>query len=230
MAVPHLLGLVSFLDVEHLISTFGQIGIILIIFLESCAAFFLPGDSLLFTAGLLAAQDYAGLNIYILAIGTSVAAIAGNQVGYWFGRKAGPALFKRPDSRFLKQEYLEKSHHYFEKYGPKTIVLARFIPVVRTFACVVAGAGRMNYRLFITYNIIGGVAWGAGVTLIGFAFGQALPDDFSVDKYLLPIIAIIVFISITPALVEYYRAKKHPHKAPATDEEVARMADLNEKN
>ena len=216
---------VELLNAEHLISTFGQLGIMLIIFLESFVAFFMPGDSLLFTAGLFAAQDKWGLNIWVLTFGTAIAAILGNQLGYALGRRTGPSLFNRPNARIFKAEYLEKTHQYFEHHGPKTIVLARFIPVVRTFACIVAGAGRMNYRLFLTYNVIGGVAWGAGVSLLGYALGSALPDNFSVDHYLLPIVGIVFLISVLPAVFEYYRARKHfnPKK---TDAEVEELVDV----
>ncbi len=205
---------VHFLEPSHLIETFGSIGTILIIFSESCFAFFLPGDSLLFTAGLLASQGK--LNIWVIAVGATLAAIAGNQVGYVFGRKAGPALFKRPDSRFFKQEYLEKAEHYFAKYGPKTIVLARFIPVVRTFACIVAGAGHMEYRKFLTYNVIGAILWGGGVTMAGWGLGQSLPDDFNVDKYLLPLVAVIIVLSLIPVGIEYARSRRTPKQATTT--------------
>ncbi len=223
--MPILSLLPDFLDPEHLISTFGQIGVIAIIFTESFFAFFLPGDSLLFTTGLFAAQDKFGLNIWVLTIGTTIGAIAGNQLGYYFGRKAGPALFRRPDSRLFKQEYLEKTHHYFERFGPKTIFIARFIPVVRTFACVVAGAGNMQYRVFLTYNVLGGIAWAAGVTLLGYGLGSALPDNFNIDKYLLPLVAIIILISVLPAIIEYMRAKKHRAVVPSA-QTAERLADV----
>lgn len=208
----------SFLDPNHLIATFGTLGTILIIFAESFFAFFLPGDSLLFSAGIVASQDRFGMNIWVLALGTIAAAVAGNQVGYLFGRKVGPAIFNRPDSRFFKQEFLEKTHHYFERFGPKTIVLARFIPVVRTFACVVAGAGRMEYRLFLTYNIVGAVLWCGGLTVGGYLLGNALGENFPIDQYLLPIIGVIVVISVAPALIEYQRARKHFAVAHSAEE------------
>lgn len=223
--MPILSLLPSFLDPEHLISTFGQIGVIAIIFAESFFAFFLPGDSLLFATGLFSAQNKFGLNIWVLTVGTSIAAIAGNQIGYYIGYRAGPALFRRPDSKIFKQEYLEKTHTYFDKFGPKTIVIARFIPVVRTFACVVAGAGSMRYRLFLTYNIIGGIAWAAGITLLGYGLGAALPDNFNIDKYLLPIIALIVLISVTPAIIEYMRSRKHFKPVPSA-KTAERLADV----
>ena len=151
------------LDPQHLIETVGLIGIFAIIFAESglLIGFFLPGDSLLFTAGFLASapssvDESLHLNLPVLIVGCVVAAVAGDQVGYVIGQKAGPKLFSRPDSRFFKQEHVAKAEGFFDKYGAKTIVLARFVPVVRTFAPVVAGVSKMHYRTFVTFNVIGG--------------------------------------------------------------------------
>jgi len=188
-----------------LIEAFGTLGLFLIVFAESglLVGFFLPGDSLLFTAGLLA---YKGvLNLPVVMIVAVVAAIAGDQVGYVIGRKAGPALFKRPDSRLFHQKNLERAHAYFEKNGPKTIILARFLPVIRTFTPVVAGVGRMDYRRFVTFNVIGGVLWGAGVTTLGYTLGRTIPD---VDRWLLPIIVVIGVISFVPVILELLKMRR----------------------
>lgn len=188
---------------EHLIEAFGTLGLFVIVFAESglLFGFFLPGDSLLFTAGLLASRGV--LNFPLIAVGCAVAAIAGDQVGYVIGRKAGPALFKRPDSRFFHKKNVERARAYFEKNGPRTIILARFIPVIRTFAPVVAGIGHMDYRKFVTYNVVGGILWGSGVTTAGYVLGESIPD---IDRWLLPIIGVIVMVSFIPVGLELLKA------------------------
>jgi membrane-associated protein len=194
------------LDPEHLLETFGTIGLFLIIFAESglLIGFFLPGDSLLFTAGLLSSTgDMPALPILLLV--TFVAAVLGDQIGYLFGAKVGPSLFRRPDSRLFKQEYVEKAQSYFDDHGPKTIVLARFVPIVRTFAPIVAGVGRMHYRTFVSYNLIGGLLWAVGVTSLGYILGESVPN---IDKYLLPAIVVIVLISLVPVLLEIRKARR----------------------
>lgn len=203
-------GDVDFVSPSHLITAFGTIGIILVVFAESglLLGFFLPGDSLLITAGVFAARG--DLNLPVILVGVFVAAVLGDQVGYAFGNRVGPALFNRPDSRMFKKRHLEKAQRYFEEHGPRTIVLARFIPVVRTFAPVVAGMGEMPYRTFVSFNVIGGLLWGVGVTLLGYALGEAV----DVDRYLLPIIGIIVLASVVPVLVEVRRARRDPAPAP----------------
>jgi membrane-associated protein len=140
----------------------------------------------------------------VIAVGCFVAAVAGDQVGYAFGNRVGPALFRREDSRFFKKEYVEKAQSYFERYGAKTIVLARFVPIVRTFAPIVAGVGSMSYRTFVTYNVIGGLLWGVGITSLGFALGNAI----DIDRYLLPVIAGIVLLSVLPVLIEIRRERR----------------------
>ena len=194
----------EFVDPEKLLETFGTIGLFLVVFAESglLIGFFLPGDSLLFTAGVFAARG--DLNFPVIAIGCFVAAVVGDQVGYAFGNRVGPALFRRPDSRFFKHEYVEKAQSYFERYGSKTIVLARFVPIVRTFAPIVAGVGSMRYRTFVTYNVVGGLLWGVGVTTLGYALGNAI----DIDKYLLPVIALIVALSILPVAIEVWRERR----------------------
>ena len=190
---------------ETLIEAFGTIGLFAIVFAESglLVGFFLPGDSLLFTAGLLASKGT--LNLPLIMIGCSIAAIAGDQVGYMIGRRAGPALFKRPDSRLFHQKNVDRARMYFEKNGPRTIILARFLPVIRTFAPVVAGVGQMNYRKFVTYNVVGGVLWGAGVTAAGYVLGEAVPD---IDRWLIPIILVIGAVSFIPVALELLKMRR----------------------
>src|SRR5918992_739522 len=167
---------------RELLEAFGTIGLFCIVFAESglLIGFFLPGDSLLFTAGLLASQGT--LNFPLILVGCFVAAVSGDQVGYAFGRRVGPALFRRPDSRIFRQQHVERAQSFFDEHGAKTIVLARFVPIVRTFAPIVAGVGRMHYRTFVTYNVVGGLLWAVGVTLIGYVLGESIPD---IDRYLL---------------------------------------------
>ncbi|HCA84274.1 MAG TPA: hypothetical protein DEQ61_01440 [Streptomyces sp.] len=204
----------SWLDPDYLIQAFGLIGILTIVFAESglLIGFFLPGDSLLFTTGLLVATDqYLHYPLWLVCLLIVVAAILGDQVGYLFGRKVGPALFKRPDSRLFKQENIEKAHEFFEKYGPKSLVLARFVPVVRTFTPIIAGVSRMNYRSFITFNVIGGVLWGAGVTVLGYFLGQI---DF-VHQHVETILILIVLLSVLPIIIEFLRARRQSKQAAA---------------
>jgi membrane-associated protein len=162
--------------------------------------FFLPGDSVLFTAGFLASQGYFSLPLLCVLCG--VAAITGDSVGYMFGRRVGRRLFMREDSTFFKKKYLERAEAFYEKHGSKTIVIARFMPVVRTFAPIVAGISDMHYRRFVTYNIVGGLLWGVGVTIAGYLLGSVIPD---VDKYLLPIIVLIVVVSVLPSAIHILR-------------------------
>ena len=193
----------------------GLLVLLLVVFVESglLVGFFLPGDSLLFTAGLLInTQDVLPLWLVLLTV--PMAAIAGDQVGYFIGKKAGPRIFNKPDSRFFQQEYVDKSYAFFEKYGARTIVLARFVPIVRTFAPVVAGVSRMRYRTFVTYNILGGILWGAGVTLLGYFLGQI---QFVADN-IEPIILLIIGLSVLPIVVEVLRARREHRKgAPVRD-------------
>ncbi len=190
---------------ESLIETFGTLGIFAIVFAESglLIGFFLPGDSLLFTAGLLASRGFS--NILLLMVGCALAAIAGDQVGYVIGRRAGPALFRRPDSRFFHQRNVERARTYFDQHGSKTIILARFVPVVRTFAPIVAGVAEMEYRRFVSFNVIGGLAWGSGVTLAGYVLGNSIHD---IDRWLLPIILVIGAVSFVPVLREVWKVRR----------------------
>lgn len=187
--------------------TFATIGIILVVFAESglLFGFFLPGDSLLVTAGVLAAKGgEPHLSLPVILVGVVLAAISGDQVGYAFGRKVGPSLFRRPNSRFFKQEHVEKARLFFADHGPKAIVLARFVPFVRTFTPIIAGVGRMHYPTFMVYNVLGGLLWGVGLTMLGYVLGEA----FNVDRYLLPIIGGVILVSLLPVLREALRARK----------------------
>jgi membrane-associated protein len=213
--VPLLLAAASGLSPEHLLEAFGTIGLFIIIFAESglLIGFFLPGDSLLFTAGLLASRG--DLNFPVILAGCFLAAVAGDQVGYAFGRRMGPSLFRRPDSRIFRQEHVQRAQDFFQEHGSKTIVLARFVPIVRTFAPIVAGVGTMPYRTFVTFNVIGGFLWAVGVTSLGFLLGETIPD---IDRYLLPAIALIILASIAPVVFEYRRSRRR--RANATSAEA----------
>jgi membrane-associated protein len=192
-------------NLTSLIQTAGYAGLAGIVFAESglLVGFFLPGDSLLFTAGFLASQGF--LNVWVLAPLLFVAAVAGDSVGYAFGNKVGPKIFTKEDSLFFHKSHLIKAQAFFEKHGGKTIILARFIPVVRTFAPVLAGVGKMRYSTFLVYNIIGAFAWAVGLTFLGYFLGSAIPN---IDRYLLPIIALIIFLSILPTLIPLIRDRE----------------------
>ncbi|WP_034215670.1 DedA family protein [Actinoplanes subtropicus] len=196
----------SLLDPQHLISAFGLLGILAIVFAESglLIGFFLPGDSLLFTAGLLVAGGtYLHLPLWLLCLLAAVAAVAGDQAGYAFGRRFGPGLFHRPDSRLFKQENLTRAHAFFDKYGARSLILARFVPIVRTFTPIVAGAVRMRYRTFVLYNVIGGALWAAGVTTLGYFLGQVAFVRDHIELILIGIVAV----SVVPIAVELLRAR-----------------------
>lgn len=191
----------TWLDPLFIIQTLGLLGVWLIIFAESGLffGFFFPGDSLLFTAGFLASQGY--LNIWWLVGGAIVAAIVGDNVGYWFGKKVGPKIFTRADSLFFHQDHVRRAAEFFNQYGKKALILSRFIPIVRTFTPILAGVGKMEYKTFIAYNLIGGVLWGGGLTLAGYILGATVPG---VDQYLWPIIILIIFVSFLPALKHFF--------------------------
>lgn len=193
------------IDVVTLVQTIGIAGIAGVIFAETglLIGFFLPGDSLLFTAGFLASQGL--LNIAVLTTVCFASAVLGDSVGYLIGARLGPRIFTREDSRFFHREHLERTKNFYEKYGGKTIILARFIPIIRTFAPVLAGVGKMHYPKFLAYNLVGGFAWGACVPLAGYFLGSMIP---SVDRYLLPIVLGIIFVSLLPAAIEYARMRK----------------------
>ena len=197
-------------DFKHLIQIYSYFLIFPIIFAESglLIGFFLPGDSLLFTAGFLASQGY--MNIWILTIGCFICAVAGDSVGYSFGHRVGRRLFHKKESFLFNPDHLMKAEKFYEKHGKKTIILARFLPVVRTFAPIVAGIGKMEYKTFVTYNIIGGVLWAVGITLAGYFLGRLIPD---VDKYLLPILAVIIVISVAPTVMHILQERKASKKS-----------------
>ena len=195
MLTPQLLGL-DFLDPEHLIQMFGDYalwGVVAIIFAECglLIGFFFPGDSLLFTVGLFIAHDLIAQPLWLAC------------VGYWIGRKAGPPIFTRPDSRLFKEEYVDQTFAFFDKYGNRSIVLARFVPIVRTFITVAAGVGKMDLRRYATYTGIGGVVWATGVTVLGYFLGQI---DF-VREHIEAMLILIVFVSILPIIVEVLKAR-----------------------
>lgn len=194
----------EFFNPTYLIMTVGLFGVIGIVFAESGLffGFFLPGDSLLFTAGLMASLGH--FNIFLLWIGCACAAIAGDSVGYAFGAKVGPKIFTREDSLFFRKKHIERTREFYARYGKKTIILARFVPIVRTFAPILAGVGQMPYRIFLTYNIIGGALWATLLIFLGFALGSFIPDP---DRYLLPLIAVIVVVSFLPLLREWISAR-----------------------
>ncbi|MBY0538899.1 DedA family protein [Patescibacteria group bacterium] len=193
-------------NLEELIRAAGYVGIAGIIFAESGLffGFFLPGDSLLFTAGFLASQGL--FNIWLLVTLTTIAAIAGDSVGYWFGKKIGPMIFKRPDSFWFSQERVHQAHAFFEKHGAKSIILARFIPAVRTFTPIIAGVAGMHYDTFLKYNIIGGVLWATLLPLLGYYLGTFVPD---IDQYIIPIVIAIVVASLIPLAMEFLKKRKN---------------------
>jgi len=195
-------------DLIEIIKSVGLLGVFGIVFAESGLffGFFLPGDSLLFTAGFLASQNL--LSLPLLLLGSFISAVLGGNVGYTFGLKVGPKLFNRPDSKLFKKEHLQKARHFYDKHGPKTIVLARFMPFIRTFAPIVAGAAGMHYPTFVTYNLVGGLLWGIGLPLLGYSLGRIIPLEL-MDKYLLAIIVTIVFLSILPGILHYFKQKTY---------------------
>ncbi len=189
-------------DLESLIRTAGYLGLFAIIFAETglLIGFFLPGDSLLFTAGFLASQDY--LNIWLLVTVCFVAAVTGDAVGYAFGNRVGRRLFQRPESRLFRPEYLRRAEVFFEQHGGKAIILARFMPIVRTFVPIIAGVGAMRYPRFAAFNVIGALLWAVGLPIAGYFLGKSIPN---VDRYLLPIILLIIVVSIAPTAIHVWR-------------------------
>ena len=193
------------LDPMFLIQTLGLLGILGIVFAETGLffGFFLPGDSLLFVGGVLASQNI--LPIWSLAFGVFIMAVIGDTVGYSFGYRVGRKFFQHEESLFFKKKYLLQTEQFFSKYGPKAIVLARFVPIVRTFTPILAGMGKMSYKIFLAYNIIGGFIWSFLLTFLGFFFGQIIPEA---EKYILPIVIIIIVASFVPAVIELWKNRK----------------------
>jgi membrane-associated protein len=197
-------------DVRGLVQTGGYIALAIIVFIETglMVGFFLPGDSLLVTAGLFAAKG--DLNIVTLNALLMFCAIAGDATGYLIGRKLGPALFRREDSLLFKKKHLIATHEFYEKHGGKTIILARFVPVIRTFAPVVAGMANMPYRKFAVFNIIGGVGWVFSMTMIGYLLVTLFP---ATEKHIETVIIVVVVVSILPAVIEWWRQRRAAKKA-----------------
>lgn len=195
----------GFLDPTHLINTFGLVGIMAILFAECglLVGFFLPGDSLLFTVGLLVARGLVA-PLWLLLVLLPLAAVAGNLAGWWIGRMAGPAVFDRPDSRLFKARYVDRARVFFERHGTRTVVLARFVPVVRTFATVMAGAARMDFRRFAVYSLIGALAWTTCVTLLGYWLGQIALVRTHVELFIVG----IVVLSLVPVAIEGLRRRR----------------------
>lgn len=184
-------------DLTSFITAAGYAGVVAIVFAESglLIGFFLPGDSLLFTAGFLASQGY--FDVTLLSLFAFIAAVVGDSVGYSIGYRMGPKVFKREDSILFHRDHVARTQAFYEKHGGKAILLSRFLPVVRTFAPVMAGVGRMKYATFLSYNVIGGLLWAVGLTLLGYFLGTTIPN---VDRYLLPIIVLIILLSVSPTL------------------------------
>jgi membrane-associated protein len=198
----------SWLQPEAILERFGTwafVAVLVIVFIEcGLLIFFLPGDSLLFVTGLFIGAGTIGVNIWLACLLLILAAIGGNVSGYWIGRKAGPALFKNPDAKFLTPANVDKTHAFFEKYGPRSIILARFVPVVRTFITLLAGVGKMDFRVFMTYSSIGAVIWAGGITMLGYLLG-----DIPFVKNNIEFIAIlIVALSLLPVAYEWWHARR----------------------
>jgi membrane-associated protein len=193
-------------DLVTLIKTAGYLGVGIIVFTESglLIGVILPGDSLLFTAGFLASQGY--LNIILLALVAFIAAVLGDNVGYWLGKRFGHSVFSRRGSLLLDPSHIEKAEKFYAAHGPKTIMLARFVPVMRTLAPVLAGVGSMHWRTFAIYNVLGGLLWGVGLSVGGYALGAVIPDA---DRYILPIVALIIIASLLPGLWHFFREPEH---------------------
>ncbi|TKG73148.1 DedA family protein [Prauserella endophytica] len=197
----------DWLNPEHLLSGIGPVVVAvlcLILFAESSVFPVLPGDSLLFTAGLFVANGSLDVPLWLVCVLATVAAIIGNVVGYGIGWKVGPKLFNRPDSRFFKQEHVDKTHAFLEKHGPKAIVLARFVPFVRTFITWLAGIGRMGPKKYFTYTVLGGIVWAAGLIVLGAMLGNIAFIRDNVDA----IFVLIVLVSVLPIVFEYLKARR----------------------
>ncbi|HUE80499.1 MAG TPA: VTT domain-containing protein [Pyrinomonadaceae bacterium] len=192
------------------LAAFGHVALIFIVFAETglAAGFFLPGDSLLVVAGLFAAKG--DLNVFVLLSTLFVAAVVGDAVGYYSGSKLGPRIFKRQKSLLFRPSHLQKAHGFYEKYGGKTIIIARFVPIVRTFAPIVAGAAQMPYRKFVVFNVVGGFLWVFSMILGGYFLGSLIPD---LDKHIEWVVIIVVALSLTPPLYEYIKVRREKTRA-----------------
>ena len=219
MPVPQFIdqiALLEFLSPENILNWLGPwalVGVAFIIFAECglLIGFFLPGDSLLFLTGLFVAQNFIEESVWLVVIVLATMAVVGNLVGYWIGRAVGPKLFDKPDSKIFKQEYVEKTHAFFEKYGARAIILARFVPIVRTFITAIAGVAKMDFRKYALYSTIGGVLWAAGITLAGYYLG-----NFPIVKDNIEIVVIlVVLVSILPIVIEYIKHRSEGKAAAA---------------
>ena len=219
MPVPQFIdqiALLEFLSPENILNWLGPwalVGVAFIIFAECglLIGFFLPGDSLLFLTGLFVAQNFIEQSIWLAVIVLTIMAVVGNLVGYWIGRAVGPKRFDKPDSKIFKQEYVEKTHAFFEKYGARAIILARFVAIVRTFITAIAGVAKMDFRKYALYSTIGGVLWAAGITLAGYYLG-----NFPIVKDNIEIVLIlVVLVSILPIVIEYIKHRREGKAAAA---------------
>jgi membrane-associated protein len=218
LALPDLLDPMYWLGAHGVFGHAVLPGILLIVFIETGLLFpLLPGESLLFTGGLLAASAHPPVSIDVLAICVAVVAVLGDQTGYFIGRRIGPALFKKEDSRFFKQHHVAESHAFFEKYGPTAIIMARFMPFVRTFTPVIAGVSYMRYPVFLGFDIVGGIAWGGGATLLGYFLG----NNSFVHQNLEKIILAILFVSMLPAFISVGRV--YLNRRRTTEEDQQRL-------
>lgn len=199
------------LDLVDIITGLGVLAILFVIFAESglLIGFFLPGDSLLFTAGVLVHAGVLNINIHLFVFLLFLAAVLGDSVGYTFGRRVGHKIFRRPDSLLFRQENIQHAEEFYEKHGGKTIIIARFIPVVRTFAPVVAGVGKMRYKTFLAFNVVGALLWAAGITYLGYFLGVFFERiGIDIDTVLYPIIAVIILASVLPPAIHIFKDKK----------------------
>jgi membrane-associated protein len=207
------------LDPTHLIDTFGLLGLLIILFAECglLIGFFLPGDTLLFSAGLLIATGRWDLPVATVAVLATLAAVVGNLIGYWIGRTAGPKVFDRPNSRLFRPEYVTRSEAFFDRFGPATIVLARFVPIVRTVATVLAGVGRMRFGLFALYSAIGGALWASGILLAGYWLGHVEFVRKTVEPLIDPILICVVLASLLPVTIHWFRSRRRPAELSAEE-------------
>jgi membrane-associated protein len=226
-AATHTMLLPSWLDPEVILRAMGPwaVAVLCLIVFAECGllvGFFFPGDSLLFTAGLFVATGAIQTPLWLVCVLATVCAFAGNVCGYWIGAKAGPTLFSKPDSKLFKQEYVDKTHEFFDKYGARAIVMARFVPIVRTFITAMAGVGRMDPKRFFLYSAIGGVLWATGVTILGYFLGQI---DF-VRTNIEAMAILIVLVSIVPIVIEMIKARREKKRlTEAAIEEAAEATD-----
>jgi membrane-associated protein len=199
-------------DLPALIQWAGYVGLTAIIFVETGLffGFFLPGDSLLVTAGLLASQGFS-LDVYVLGLLLNIAAVVGDNTNYWIGRYMGPKVFTREESLFFKRRHVERAHEFYERHGAKTVVLARFMPIIRTFAPLVAGVARMSYRTFLTYSVLGGTLWIWSMLFIGYFLGRLVPG---IDKHIEMVIIVVIFLSILPGIISWLKERKAGKRQP----------------